>query len=73
MVPSAEPHYLWDVETSTPPASRDLQLVYEPPALIEFGSVVERTLHGCYWGKQFGGTDGFTFMGISVPISNCSS
>ena len=73
MVPPAEPHYLLDVETSTTAASRDLELVYEPPALIEFGSVVERTLHGCYWGKQFGGSDGFTFMGISVPISNCSS
>lgn len=73
MVPSPEPHYLLDVETSTTAASRDLALVYEPPTLIEFGSVVERTLHGCYWGKQFGGSDGFTFMGISVPISNCSS
>jgi hypothetical protein len=51
---------------------------YEPPALFELGSVAERTLHGgildgCYWGKQFGGSDGFTFMGISVPISSCSS
>jgi hypothetical protein len=52
---------------------RNLELIYEPPRLIELGSVVERTLHGCYWGKQFGGSDGFTFMGISVPISNCSS
>lgn len=73
MVPSPEPHYLLDVETPSPPTSHDLEHVYEPPALIEFGSVVERTLHGCYWGKQFGGSDGFTFMGISVPISNCSS
>jgi hypothetical protein len=50
---------------------------YEPPALFELGGFVERTLNGgldgCYWGKQFGGSDGFTFMGISVPISNCSS
>jgi hypothetical protein len=48
-------------------------LPYEPPALAELGLVVDETLHGCYWGKQFGGTDGFTFMGISVPISACSS
>jgi hypothetical protein len=41
--------------------------------LLEFGSVAERTLNGCYWGKQLGGADGFTFMGITVPISNCSS
>ena len=61
------------METSSPPALSNLEPVYEPPRLIEFGSVVERTLHGCYWGKQFGGSDGFTFMGISVPISNCSS
>jgi hypothetical protein len=58
--------------------SSDLALkTYEPPALFELGTVAERTLHGgldgCYWGKQFGGSDGFTFMGISVPISSCSS
>ena len=41
--------------------------------LWEFGAVADLTLNGCYWGKQFGGSDGFTFMGISVPISNCSS
>ena len=23
-------------------------------------------------GKEFGGSDGFEFMGITVPISNCS-
>jgi hypothetical protein len=49
---------------------------YEPPALFELGSVFEVTLtgaQGCYWNKQLGGSDGFTYMGISVPISNCSS
>jgi hypothetical protein len=46
---------------------------YEPPTIVELGSVSEQTLHGCYWNKQLGGTDGFTFMGISVPISSCSS
>jgi hypothetical protein len=49
---------------------------YEPPTLVEIGSFEAHTLtglHGCYWNKQFGGSDGFTFMGISVPISNCSS
>jgi hypothetical protein len=46
---------------------------YEAPSLVVLGSVSELTLNGCYWGKQFGGTDGFTFMGISVPISKCST
>jgi hypothetical protein len=49
---------------------------YEPPAIVELGTIAAETLngvHGCYWGKQFGGSDGWTFMGISVPISNCSS
>lgn len=49
---------------------------YEPPALFELGSVSELTLNGlsgCYWNKQLGGSDGFTFMGITAPISNCSS
>ena len=46
---------------------------YESPTLIELGSVAERTLHGCFLGKEWGGTDGWTFMGINVPISNCSS
>jgi hypothetical protein len=51
----------------------ELEPVYEPPLLRELGLVADRTLHGCYWNKQWGGSDGFTFMGISVPISNCSS
>jgi len=46
---------------------------YEAPALVELGSIAERTLHGCFLGKEWGGTDGWTFMGINVPISNCSS
>lgn len=49
---------------------------YEPPVLVEVGPVFVHTLHGgngCYWGKQLGGSDGFTFMGINVPISSCSS
>lgn len=46
---------------------------YESPAIVELGTIAETTLHGCWWNKQFGGSDGFTFMGISVPISNCSS
>ena len=47
--------------------------IYEPPALVELGTVVEQTLNGCFWGKEWGGTDGWTFMGMNVPISNCSS
>jgi hypothetical protein len=51
---------------------------YEPPALIELGTVHELTLTGnwrdiCLFGKEFGGSDGWTFMGISVPVSNCSA
>jgi hypothetical protein len=46
---------------------------YEAPTLRELGTVAEHTLHGCFWGKEWGGTDGWTFMGINVPISNCSS
>jgi hypothetical protein len=46
--------------------------IYEPPTLFEIGSVYDHTLTGCLFGKQLGGTDGFTFMGINVPISNCS-
>jgi hypothetical protein len=57
------------------PATLDTE--YAPPALTVIGTVYEHTLNGglsgCYWGKQLGGTDGFTFMGISVPISNCST
>jgi hypothetical protein len=46
----------------------------ESPSLDVIGSVWEHTLTGgCWWGKQFGATDGFTFMGISVPISNRSA
>jgi hypothetical protein len=47
---------------------------YESPSLEVIGSVWEHTLTGgCWWGKQLGGTDGFTFMGINVPISSCSA
>ena len=50
--------------------------VYESPRLVELGAVSTQTatgLHGCYWGKELGGSDGWTFMGINVPISACSS
>ena len=57
-------------ETATAPLTIP---AYEPPTLEAIGSVWEHTLHGCWWGKEFGGSDGFTFMGINVPISNCSS
>jgi hypothetical protein len=48
---------------------------YEAPSLTVLGTVHELTLHGggCYWDKQYGGSDGFVFMGMPVPISNCSS
>lgn len=49
------------------------ETAYEPPMLVELGAVAELTLHGCFYGKHLGGSDGFTFMGITAPISNCSS
>jgi hypothetical protein len=55
------------------PAEPPLEAAYVPPVLTELGTVWERTLHGCWWGKEWGGSDGFTFMGINVPISNCSA
>jgi hypothetical protein len=58
------------METPRPDAA------YQPPAIVQIGTIVADTLtglQGCYWNKQFGGSDGWTFMGISVPISNCSS
>jgi hypothetical protein len=52
----------------------DVPESYEPPVLYDLGTVHEQTLtHGCLFNKQWGGSDGFTFMGIDVPISNCSS
>jgi hypothetical protein len=52
-------------------------LDYEAPAIADLGTVAAQTLNGgldgCYWGKQWGGSDGFTFMGINVPISSCSA
>ena len=52
----------------------DVPAAYEPPALYDLGTVHEQTLtYGCLFNKQWGGSDGFTFMGIDVPISNCSS
>ena len=44
---------------------------YEPPALVELGSVAALTLSGCFMDKKWGGSDGFHFMGISVPVSSC--
>lgn len=62
------------VTSSASSSSAEPRIAYAPPELIEIGGVYDRTLQGgfCAFGKQFGGSDGFTFMGISVPISNCS-
>lgn len=51
---------------------------YESPRLTELGTLHALTLTGgwqdfCFRGKEFGGSDGWTFMGIAVPISNCSA
>lgn len=52
----------------------ELRQDYAPPTLRTLGTVHELTLTGnfCWRGKELGGSDGFTFMGIAVPISNCS-
>jgi hypothetical protein len=50
----------------------DTAPAYEPPALVDLGTLHEQTLNFCLFNKQWGGSDGFTFMGINVPISNCS-
>jgi hypothetical protein len=47
---------------------------YEPPVLIEIGTVAELTLGRCWFGiKQVGGSDGFSLAGQPISISNCSS
>jgi hypothetical protein len=40
---------------------------------FDLGAVATVTLHGCIVGKKFGCTDGWTFVGITIPISNCSA
>ena len=45
---------------------------YSPPSVTVLGTLHELTLNKCFFGKEFGGSDGFEFMGIDVPISNCS-
>jgi hypothetical protein len=47
---------------------------YEAPSVIVLGTVHDLTLTGCWWGKTWGGgTDGFNWNGIPVPISDCSA
>jgi hypothetical protein len=46
---------------------------YDPPVLIEIGTVAELTLGRCWFGKQVGGSDGFSLAGQPISISNCSS
>jgi hypothetical protein len=59
------------VEMSIRQASPDFEPpAYEPPRLVELGSLVELTLGGCSHGKHLGVT-GFPFVG--GPISNCSA
>ena len=59
------------MEVSIQPASRELEpLPYEPPRLVELGSVAELTLGGCSQGKHLG-VVGFPFEG--GPIANCSA
>lgn len=46
---------------------------YAPPTLTRLGTLHELTLNFCIVDKQLGGSDGYTFMGMNVPISSCSS
>jgi hypothetical protein len=57
------------VSDSSKTASTDS---YEAPRLAVLGTVHNLTLR-CFWDKTLGGTDGFTWMGIPVPISDCSA
>ena len=59
--------------TTTLASTGGLTVSYEPPRLRELGAVSVQTTTGCFFGKKLGGTDGWTFMGINMPISNCSS
>ena len=43
---------------------------YEPPAITVLGSVAELTQD--ILDKRLGGSDGWTFMGINVPVHNVS-
>lgn len=43
----------------------DIKDAYEAPQIVEIGSVHELTLTGPV-PKEFGGGDGFTFMGIGI-------
>jgi hypothetical protein len=58
--------------TNTEPSVTASPGPYEAPNLVILGTVHELTLHRCFWDKKLGGSDGFTWMGIAVPISNCS-
>jgi hypothetical protein len=57
--------------TATQHKAVDLRSEYEPPALVEIGSVYDLTLNGCFLDKKWGGSDGLQFMGINIPVSSC--
>jgi hypothetical protein len=40
--------------------------IYEAPQIVEIGSVHELTLTGPVVDKEFGGGDGYTFMGQGI-------
>jgi hypothetical protein len=48
---------------------RNSDRAYEAPTLLALGSVAELTQH---FDKRWGGSDGWVFVGINVPVHNVS-
>jgi len=48
---------------------RNSDRAYEAPTLRALGSVAELTQH---FDKRWGGSDGWVFVGINVPVHNVS-
>jgi hypothetical protein len=44
---------------------------YEPPTLVELGTVADLTLSGCFMDKKWFGSDGLKWGNISIPVSSC--
>ena len=49
--------------------TRNSDRAYQPPAIRALGSVAELTQN---FDKRWGGSDGWVFVGINVPVHNVS-